>query len=256
MKSYLYTLNCPFTNNIKYVGISINPKKRFNDHLSKARQNTLTRKNAWIKGLLNQEKKPILNIVSEHNIEDIEQIEKDTIFKYKKEGLDLYNLTSGGEVKKEVSFSTKQKLRDINLGKKQSIETINKRVSLLKGQKRNENTKRKMSENQRGNNNSMIKSGIGFDKQIQAMKAVNTGKKRDKSVGEKISKKLSISIVQLDIQNNFIKEWDSMMEVERQLGFKNGDISAVCKGAIRKGYVRKTAYGFKWKYKKDYEQIN
>lgn len=256
MKSYLYTLNCPFTNQIKYVGVSIKPKKRFNTHLSEARQSTSTRKKAWIKGLLNQNLKPVLNIISEHDKDEIHEIEKSFILKCKEKGIELYNLTSGGEIKKEVSQSTKDKLRQYNLGKKQSIETIQKRVEKLKGQKRTKEVRKRMSQNQKGKNNSMIKSGADFTKQIEAMKKANTGKKRDKSVGKKIAEKLSAPVIQLDLNENFIKEWKSIMGIQRELGFKNGDISSVCKGAIRKGYVRKTAYGFKWKYKKDYEKVN
>lgn len=253
MKSYLYTLNCPFTNQIKYVGVSIQPKKRFNTHLSKARQSTSTRKKAWIKGLLNQNLKPILNIISEHDKDVIHEVEKSFILECKNKNIELYNLTSGGEIKKEVSQSTKDKLRQANLGKKQSAKTIQKRVEKLKGQKRTEDVKRKLSQNQKGKNNSMIKSGADFSKQIEAMKKANIGRKRDKSIGRKIADRLSKPVIQLDLDGNFVKEWKSMMDIQRELGFKNGDISAVCKGAIRKGYVRKTAYGFKWKYKKDYE---
>lgn len=253
MKSYLYTLNCPFTKQIKYVGVSIQPKKRFNTHLSKARKSTSTRKRAWIKGLLNQNLKPILNIISEHDRDMIHEIEKSFILECKNKNIELYNLTSGGEIKKEVSQSTKDKLRQANLGKKQSVETIQKRVEKLKGQKRTEDVKKKLSENQKGVNNSMIKSGAGFSKQIEAMRKANIGRKRDKSIVRKIADKLSKPVIQLDLGGNFVKEWKSMMDIQRELGFKNGDISAVCKGAGYGGYVRKTAYGFKWKYKKDYE---
>lgn len=90
MKSYLYTLNCPFFGDIKYVGVSINPKKRFNNHLSKARKSTSTRKRAWIKGLLNRGLKPILNIISEHDRDIIHEVEKSFISKCKTEGLELY----------------------------------------------------------------------------------------------------------------------------------------------------------------------
>lgn len=50
-------------------------------------------------------------------------------------------------------------------------------------------------------------------------------------------------IVQYDLDGNFIKEWFSATEVQRQLGFNQGNISKCCTG----GY--KTAYNYKWKYK-------
>ena len=254
--SYLYTLNCPFTNTIKYVGISINPKQRFSTHISKARYNTNTRKNTWIKGLLNQGLKPILNVISRHNIDIINDVEVAYILECKNKGIFLYNLTSGEEKKKQVSQETKEKIRQANLGKKQSLSTVEKRRVLLIGQKRTKEVREKLSNNQKGLNNSMIKAGADFSKQINAMKLANTGKKRSRDTVNKIAKKLSIPIVQLSLTGEFIKEWNSISEVERNLGYKNGDISSVCKKAIRKGYIRKSAYGFKWQYKKEYEENN
>ena len=55
--------------------------------------------------------------------------------------------------------------------------------------------------------------------------------------------KRSKSILQYDLEGNFINEWPSTMEIERQLGCCNSHISACCRGK------RKTAYGFKWQYK-------
>ena len=63
-------------------------------------------------------------------------------------------------------------------------------------------------------------------------------------------------VLQYDLNGNFIKEWPSTMEVERQLGFANTHISRCCKG----GYFHKErnkwvnvsqAYSFKWQYKKE-----
>lgn len=254
--SYLYTLNCPFTNDIKYVGISKNPKNRFYNHISEARKDTHTKKKAWIKGLLNQGLKPILNIISEHSVDVIHEVEVAYILKCKNEGIALYNLTSGGEIKKQVSQETIEKLRKCNLGKKHSEATKEKIGNANRGQKRSEEVRKKLSENQKGKNNSMIKAGVDFYKQTEAMRLANTGKKRDKAIADKIAKKLSIPVVQLTLEGDFVKEWSSMAEVKRELGYHDGDISSVCKKAIRKGYVRKSAYGFKWQYKKEYEENN
>jgi len=57
-----------------------------------------------------------------------------------------------------------------------------------------------------------------------------SGKARSKPVG------------QYTRDGKLIKVWQSTMEVERQLGFDNGAISAVARGE------RKTAYGYVWKY--------
>ena len=49
-------------------------------------------------------------------------------------------------------------------------------------------------------------------------------------------------ILQFDLEDNLIKEWDYLTEVSK-IGFDQASIRRCCKGK------RKTAYGFKWKYK-------
>ena len=55
--------------------------------------------------------------------------------------------------------------------------------------------------------------------------------------------KLSKPILQYDLDGNFIKEWISGMEIQRQLGFSRGNISNCCLGRY------KQSNGYKWKYK-------
>lgn len=56
-------------------------------------------------------------------------------------------------------------------------------------------------------------------------------------------------VVQLDINNNFIKEYSSISEAEKTTNIDNRAISAVCKKK------RKTTGGFKWMYKEDYDKL-
>lgn len=52
------------------------------------------------------------------------------------------------------------------------------------------------------------------------------------------------TVYQYSIDGQFIKEWPSSIEIQRQLSFSQGNISACCRGE------RKTAYGYKWFYTK------
>ena len=61
--------------------------------------------------------------------------------------------------------------------------------------------------------------------------------------------KLAFPIIQLDLKNNFIKEWISSREIERVLGFAHSAIINCCKGFDNKNINIKQAYGFKWKFK-------
>lgn len=58
-----------------------------------------------------------------------------------------------------------------------------------------------------------------------------------------INGKKSKTVLQYDLQDNLIKEFPSIMQAHRELGFSQGNINKCCKGK------RKTAYGYKWKYK-------
>ena len=71
------------------------------------------------------------------------------------------------------------------------------------------------------------------------------------TIKEKVSKALinrkdqSISVVQLDLDGKFVKEFPSMEEAKRQ-GFNNRHISSCCRG------LRKTHSKYRWMFKKDY----
>jgi plasmid maintenance system antidote protein VapI len=50
-------------------------------------------------------------------------------------------------------------------------------------------------------------------------------------------------IIQLTLNDIFIKEWETIQEAAECLGLQSSNISNVCKGK------RKTCGGFHWKYK-------
>ena len=50
------------------------------------------------------------------------------------------------------------------------------------------------------------------------------------------------SVIQYSLYGKFIKEWPSMHQIERELGFSPGNISECC------NKKRKTSYGYIWKF--------
>lgn len=50
-------------------------------------------------------------------------------------------------------------------------------------------------------------------------------------------------INQYDLEGNFIREWDSTMDVKRELGYCQSSINSCVNGKL------KTSYGYIWKYK-------
>ena len=52
----------------------------------------------------------------------------------------------------------------------------------------------------------------------------------------------SKQVIQLTLNNEVVKIWDSVMDVQRNLGYNNAHICSCCKGK------RKTSNGYKWCY--------
>ena len=67
---------------------------------------------------------------------------------------------------------------------------------------------------------------------------------RNKRISEKMTNgKLSKLVLQYTKSGEFVKEWKSMNDVQRNLGYSTGNISSCCTGR------RKNAYNFIWKFK-------
>lgn len=72
------------------------------------------------------------------------------------------------------------------------------------------------------------------------------GKKHSEEWKKNIGKGNSIPILQINKDTDeIIKEWSSIAEVERELGYSKANICNCCKEKPQ----HNTAYGFKWKYK-------
>ena len=89
------------------------------------------------------------------------------------------------------------------------------------------------------------------------------GRKIEDSTKQLISDALSYKIIQYSKDGDFIKKWDSMMDIQRELGFSQSKICLVCqyynnpKEFLEKNnsHARLSAYGYLWKYKTDNKEI-
>ena len=90
-----------------------------------------------------------------------------------------------------------------------------------------------------------INYGNGISKRVKTNKENGTYKK----IGEINYKNFSKSILQFSKDNSFIRRWDCIMDVQRELGYDNKQICSCLKNR------QKTAKGFKWVYADDYERI-
>ena len=72
---------------------------------------------------------------------------------------------------------------------------------------------------------------------------INYGTRNEKSAKTLTNGKQSKPVLQLSLDGEFIKEWESSREIHRQLGYCNSFIGKCCKGKYE------SAYGFRWEYK-------
>ncbi len=132
MKTYIYTLSHPITNEVRYVGKTVNPKQRKHNHSNIARDKG-THKRNWINLLKTQKLRPLFEIIDEVD-SDWKFWEKYWISQFKVWGFTLCNHTLGGdglETGNQTSFKKGQ--IPWNKGLTHSEETKNILRSLVLG---------------------------------------------------------------------------------------------------------------------------
>ncbi|WP_159065954.1 GIY-YIG nuclease family protein [Deinococcus ficus] len=93
-KHIIYALTTPDTGQIRYIGYSSNPDKRFKRHL---KDKSNTHKAHWIQSLKKQGLTPGLLLLEECKVDNWQERERAWIAHYRKQGLPLTNGTEGGE---------------------------------------------------------------------------------------------------------------------------------------------------------------
>ena len=183
--------------------------------------------------------------------EELDEWEKYFIFLYDTLWPNGYNLTEGGnggvpceetrkkmsESKKNMSEEVRKKISESLKGKTLSEEVRKKISESLKGKQFSEQTRRKLSDANKGKHHS--------DEARKKMSDAKKGKPSPKKgipMSEEQKKKLSKKVLQFTLNGEFIREWPSFAECERN-GFYGTAVCKCCQGK------QKTHKGFIWKYK-------
>jgi len=172
-----------------------------------------------------------------------------------------YNLTDGGDGAWGYKHTeeTKEYLREINTGsnnhrygKEISMEQKIKLIERLTGENNHNYGKPMNDEIKKKISNTKIKNGSS-----KGNNNPNYGKKHNKETKQKMSDNHSdfsggnhpqaIEIVQLTKDNIFVNVFPSSKEASEHTGADRSHIIKCCKNKV------KTAKGFKWMYKKDYD---
>lgn len=195
-----------------YVGSATNLFQRISNHLSALKKGAHA--NRWLQNTFNKYGESYFN-VDVLELTDIliekEQYWIDTLMCIAPNG---YNLCPLARSRKGI---------------KQNIEAVKKTAEKNKGSKRSIETRLKMSQNSKRQSHS---------DEYKAKMAILTSKR----LKGKPSKRKT-SIIQLTLQNEPIKEWESITLASQSLNVSGGHISKCCKGK------KNSIGGYKWKYK-------
>jgi group I intron endonuclease len=117
--TFIYCLKYPDTGKIRYVGKANNPEKRLRVHLYEAR-NPKNYRQAWVKGLLQRGRLPVLEVLDEVPIVQWQFWEREYIRVFSLVGMRLVNLSIGGEgpmTGRTHSEKTKERMSKARAGK-------------------------------------------------------------------------------------------------------------------------------------------
>jgi isopentenyldiphosphate isomerase len=133
---------------------------------------------------------------------------------------------------KNHSKESIDKMIKSRIGKKQSNEWIENRVSKLRGVPLSEDHKKKLSDINKG-------KFVSED----TKKKISESKIGSTPWNQGLMKDI---ILQIDFDNNIVKEWNSLIEIEKS-GFQKSNVINVCNGK------RKSHKGYKWIYKSKFK---
>lgn len=211
---YIYGLLDEY-NKVRYIGKTAFLKKRISTHISQSRYSNKTYKNNWIKSMLNKGLVPRYTILSVTDSEDFSITLERKFIEHYKQFTKLTNSTSGGE------------------GRFLTEEALEKRRNNKKEYKVSNETKEKLKKTW---------SNPELRKSASMSRLGNLNPKR---------KNMKI-VLQYDLQNNFIKEWNSGEDAAILLNIHSSNINRCCNNKPK----YKSAGGYIWKFKKDTEVKN
>lgn len=264
--TFIYTLQDPITNEIKYVGKTNNLKNRLSSHMNTHNRINPTRK-AWILDLKSRKLKPIISVLDTVPLKDWQFWESYWIWQLRSWGIALLNGDNGGlgsdRMKDESKKKTASKLLGKFYGDVKPILCYSKKGVFIK-----EYQSCRHAAEWLGNKkySSVIRhcvlgkslSSYGYIwryKTENYPKVIKTGflpnGRTQKSVDANIKKKGKRNyknckkVYQFNSKGKLIAEYPSLMDAYDQTGILSSCICSVCNGG------KKRTGGFCWSYSKE-----
>jgi len=229
MKTYIYTLSHPLTKEIRYVGKTIDVKRRYYDYISPNSGDVIknNHKGAWLRSLKKSGLNPVIDVIDE--IEDVnwDWLEIYWISQFKAWGFDLLNVHSGGSKGGrpkgyKVSEETRQRMKNAYRAPF-TKEHLNNMSLCQKGLKKHtEESKRRI-----GEKNRILKIGTKLSSETKI------------KIGASPKYKIPVSLY--DLSGKKVAEFSSQTDAAKYYN--------ICLGTINnnlKGFSKTTKVGI-WK---------
>jgi group I intron endonuclease len=222
-KGYIYTLSEPDTGIVRYVGQTVDLKKRYWLHLYWAKKSECkTYKEKWISQVIEKGRVPEMEVIWEGDVSELNRMEIGMIKLFKAVGAKLTNATTGG---------------DTTTGRKCSDETKAKLSAKFKGRKIpfeiTEEWKAKVKEGRKGfrhtdQSKAKLRAARIGKPSIWTTKAMPEEFKRaiaerGKMMGKKV----------MGVYNGVITEYNSINEAHLKTGCDRKDIRSVINGIYK-----------------------
>jgi hypothetical protein len=228
---------------VRYIGQTTKPlNTRLSNHKSDARRNRYKRNSHlynWIK-LVNYNI-GITKIVDKLNKEEADRLEVYYIHYFKLRGFSLVNTTKGadksttlfydenGNSKKVIQYTLNGEFITTFKSMREAADKVGTKLGLISG----------------CCCLSRVKSAGGFQWKYYSNNypiKIDSVEDNKKAIYQSYIDKFGYIILQLDLEGNFIKEWRSMHEIERETTFRRAGIYHALKHSG-------IGYGYKWIHK-------
>lgn len=142
---YIYALIDPESEEIRYIGKSIRPEQRLQNHINEPPTNC--HRSHWIQSLKVRGLRPELIIIEEiRGAWPWQESERYWIKRCLAAGMRLTNNTSGGDGVSDLPPETREKMRKTWLGRKHKPESVEKIRRAVRGRKHTEKHRQHMSD--------------------------------------------------------------------------------------------------------------
>ena len=260
---YIYRLIDPITKCVVYIGKTKNLKKRFGDHKRLRKNKYETRLEVWKNNLIKSGYFPIMEIITECNEFNANELERFYIKSYREMGINILNSTDGGdglqnpseETRRKIGLKSKGRIPSEETRRKISESSYNKGISIKCYNHLGEFIKefinsRRASEELKISHKSISKT---LNEKCHFISNLTFFYSNDPNIDTKIKIRLSnkidkgVTFIRIS-KNGDLKYYSNIVKASKDLKVNFRNIWMCLQGE------RKTCGGFAWCYENEYDE--